>query len=72
MDILGNPRNVHRAGEIWGRDEIEVKICSWGHSLLDNFQAPIGVLARDWVQFSAIVFCALSATENTSRCVVIS
>ena len=39
----------------------------WGHSLTELVLGIGGVLARDWAQISAIVFCALSATKEFYR-----
>ena len=36
--------------------------------LQSQFWASARILAHDWVQISAIVFCALSATKEFYRC----
>ena len=68
--ILGNPGVVHREGENSGPTQKSRAVSTTpGDIVLQSlFWASAGVLARDWAQISAIVFCALSATKEFYRC----
>ena len=70
VDILGNPGVVHREGENSGPTQKSRAVSTTpGDIVLQSlFWASAGVLARDWAQISAIVFCALSTTKEFYRC----
>ena len=61
---------VHREGENSGPTQKSKAVSTTpGDIVLQSlFWASAGVLARDWAQISAIVFCALSTTKEFYRC----